>query len=91
MAFGGNSDNGAEKLKLENMPFDFGGVAGMGAYVVLPLVAGEEGWEGVRADKKSSVKKAREKAQRITTRGVRIAASSEPKARRSLCAPMYVV
>lgn len=43
MAFGGNSDNGAEKLKLENMPFDFGGVAGMGAYVVLPLVAGEEG------------------------------------------------
>ena len=34
----------------------------------------------MRADKKSSVKKAREKADRITMRGVRIAASSEPKA-----------
>ena len=47
----------------------------MGAYVMLPLVAGEEGCEGVRADKKSSVKKAREKAERMTMRGVRIAAA----------------
>ena len=43
IAFGGNSDSGAEKLKLENMPFDFGGVAGMGAYVELPLPLVEEG------------------------------------------------
>lgn len=80
IAFGGKSESGALKLKLENMPCGFGGVGGMGAYVV--DVRGVDGWdvlplvaEGVRADKKSSVKKAREKAERMTMRGVRIATS----------------
>lgn len=33
-------------------------------------------WEGVRAERKRRLKKAREKAVRITMRGVRIAATS---------------
>lgn len=44
----------------------------------------------MRADKKNSVKKAREKAERITMRGVRIVASSEPKSRRVCFVRLYM-
>lgn len=80
IAFGGKRLRGAEKEKEKvlNIPLDLDGVAGMGVYVVDDTLGLRIVWEGVRAERKRRVKKAREKAMRITTRGVRIAAICVP-------------